>query len=63
MKMKKEMLWLLSRHDPKTEKNCQLCTKSLIVQELTIKFFMYNSYCLLHLRLHLQFTVFSEEIC
>jgi len=31
------------------------------VQELTIKFFMYNSNCLLHLCLHLQFAVFFRE--
>jgi len=61
MSILKEMLWLISRHDPNTEGNCVLCAKNLIVQELTIKFFMYNSHCLLHLCLHLQFAVFSGE--
>lgn len=57
----KEILWLISRRDSETEEDCQLCTKNLIVQELTIKFFMYNSNCLLHLCLHLQFAVFFRE--
>jgi hypothetical protein len=56
----RKQFWLIWRHNPEPEENCQLCAKNLIVQVLTNKFFMSNSNCFLYLCLQLQF---AEKSC